>query len=417
MGIKSSQDKLALAADQNVKEREYWLNKLTGELEKSHFPYDYSDIRQEKMKSGMEPGKNLRFMFPGPLYAKIMKLCGGTDVKLHMILVTGMFILLHKYTGNTDIMIGSPILKQEIEGEFINTVLVFRNEISVQMSFKELLLEVRRTIIEANENQNYPLEVLLEELGLPATGDKCPLFDTMLLFENFHDKRYIRDINYNMLFSFSRLSDSIEGVVEYDAGLYRENTVAQIIGHYLRVLEQGVGDVESPVSQIEILSEQEKRQLLDEFNDNESKYPLGKLLHRLFEAQAERTPGSIAVIGESLELNVFMPLTYGELNTRADRLAQALREKGVEPDTIVALMVESSIEMMISILGILKSGGAYLPIDPDYPQERIDYILKDSSAKILLTANEIASLSTECLFNSHHSSFIIHHSNQLSYLI
>ncbi|MCX6584773.1 MAG: amino acid adenylation domain-containing protein [Candidatus Aminicenantes bacterium] len=400
-----------------MKERKYWLNKLAGELVKTHFPYDYRKKRMNKKNTVMESVKNVTFRFPGPLYAKMMKLSGGADVKLHMILVTGMFVLLHKYTGNNDIMIGSPIFKQEIEGEFINIVLVFRNETAAYMSFKELLQEVRNTIIEADENQNYPLEVLSEELNMPVIGDEFPLFDMVLLLENLHNKNYLQGICYNMLFSFSRTVDHIEGVVEYNSLLYREDTVGRIVDHYLHILDQALTGIDLPLYDLDLLSDRERQQLVCDFNNTEADYPRDKLLHRLFEAQVERTPDKIVVVGESLELDVFMPLTYGELNTRADQLAQALREKGVEPDTIVALMVEPSIEMMISILGILKSGGAYLPIDPEYPQERIDYILKDSSAKILLTANEIASLSTECLFNSHHSSFIIHHSNQLSYLI
>ncbi|MDQ1354236.1 MAG: hypothetical protein QG657_4545, partial [Acidobacteriota bacterium] len=181
MEIKISRDKLVLAASQSVKEKKYWLNKLAGELVKTHFPYDY----REKLrgKKNAEPMKSLHFTFPAPLYEKVMKLSGGNDVKLHMIQVTGMFILLHKYTGNNDIMIGSPIFKQEIEGEFINTVLIFRNETAAHMNFKELLLEVRNTIIEADENQNYPLEILLEDLNMPVMGDELPIFDVVLLLE------------------------------------------------------------------------------------------------------------------------------------------------------------------------------------------------------------------------------------------
>ena len=412
MEIKISRDKLVLAAGQSVKERKYWLNKLTGELVKSHFPYDYRKKQLEKNNAPMESVKSVKFRFPGPLYAKMMKLSGGADLKLHMILVTGMFVLLHKYTGNNDIMIGSPILKQENESKFINTVLVFRNETAAHMSFKELLLEVRKTIIEAAENQNYPLELLMEELGMSVTGAEFPLFDTVLLLENLHNKNYLQGICYNMLYSFSRTADDIEGIIEYNSLLYREDTVGRIVDHYLQLMDRALTGIDLPLYDIDLMSDLERQQLLCDFNNTDADYPKDKLLHRLFEEQVERTPGNIAMVGESLELGVFMPLTYGELNTRADRLAQALREKGAEPDTIVALMVESSIEMMISILGILKSGGAYLPIDSEYPQERIDYILKDSGVKILLTANEIASLSSKSVFNSHHSSFII----QISFL-
>ncbi|HLP58696.1 MAG TPA: amino acid adenylation domain-containing protein, partial [Candidatus Deferrimicrobium sp.] len=418
MGTKNTLDKLVLVAGQRVKERKYWLNKLAGELGKCYFPYDFSHRPAENKSDAVEPAKNVKFRFPGSLYEKALKLSGGTDVKLHMILVTGLFILLHKYTNNSDIMIGSPILKQENESEFINTVLVFRNEIATRMSFKELLLEVRKTIIEAAENQNYPLEVLLEDINMPLQENEgFPLFDTVLLFENLHDKKYLQGINYNMMFSFSRTDEGIEGLVEYNSLLYRDSAIEQIAAHYLYILEQALTGIDLPLYSLELLSEQEKQQLLCDFNNMEAGYPQDKLLHHLFEEQAARTPGNIAVVGESVELNVFRPLVYREFNTRADLLAQALHQKGVGPDTIVGLLIEPSIEMMIGILGILKSGAAYLPIDPAFPQERIDYILKDSSAKIVLTANEIASLSMQCVADSHRLSSIGHHAKQLAYLI
>ncbi|MDQ1353042.1 MAG: hypothetical protein QG657_3348, partial [Acidobacteriota bacterium] len=397
MEIKISRDKLILAAGQSIKEKNYWLNKLAGELVKTHFPYDYREKRLGKKNA--EPMKNLHFTFPTPLYEKVMKLSGGNDVKLHMILVTGIFILLHKYTGTNDIMIGSPIFKQEIEGEFVNTVLVFRNETAAHMNFKELLLEVRRTMIEATENQNYPLEILLEELNMPVMGDELPIFDVVLLLENLQARNYLNGVGYNILFSFCRKVEGIDGVVEYNPLMYREETTRRIVNHFLFLLDQVLSDINLPLYKVDLLSDQEKQQLLFDFNNTEIDYPKEKLLHQLFEEQAERTPCSIAVIGESLELSVFMPLTYGELNTRSNQLANILKEKGVEADTIVALMMKPSIEMMISILGILKSGGAYLPIDTDYPQDRIDYMLRDSGTKILLgTEDDQNEIIVNCQF-------------------
>ncbi|HLP47415.1 MAG TPA: condensation domain-containing protein, partial [Candidatus Kapabacteria bacterium] len=270
MEIKSSLDKLILAAGQRVNERKYWLHKLAGELAMCHFPYDFSHRQVGNKSAAVESVKNLKFRFHGSLYEKAMTLSSGADVKLHMILVTGMFVLLHKYTGNNDIMIGSPILKQENESEFINTVLVFRNEIATRMNFKELLLEVRKTIIEAAENQNYPLEVLLEEINMPLQENEgFPLFDTVLLFENLHDKKYLQGINYNMLFSFSRTDEGIEGLVEYNSLLYRDTAVEQIAAHYLYILEQALTGIDLPLYKIEILSEQEKQQLLGDFNNME----------------------------------------------------------------------------------------------------------------------------------------------------
>ncbi|NIM14695.1 MAG: AMP-binding protein [Candidatus Aminicenantes bacterium] len=374
---RSFSDRLALAAAQNIKERDYWLSQLSGELVKATFPYDYK--KEEHQRSVRE---QVEFRFSETLFEKIMKLSNGKDVKLHMILVTGLFILLHKYsngdTSRSDIMVGSPILTQEIDSEFINRVLVFRNPVEDHVTFKELLLQVRETIIQTNENQNYPMEILLEQLGLPAAGREFPLFDVVILLESLHDKRYIEDIQYNMLFSFSRTGDCVKGFLEYNSLLYHERTVKRITRHYMHVLDQVLADVNRQISRIDLLTEDERQQVLFDFNDKETEYPQDKTIHELFEEQAERTPDGVALVGswqlavgkrERIEEHI--QFTYRELNRKSNQLAHLLREKGVRPDTIVGIMVEPCIEMFIGILGILKSGGVYLPIDPDYPQDTV----------------------------------------------
>jgi len=388
METKSSSDKLALAAQQNVKEREYWLNQLSGDLIKSYFPYDYKKDGENRKNTGMEA---VKFRFPDALGAKSLKLSGGVDVKLHMILVTGLVILLNKYTGNKDIIIGSPILKQEIEGEFINRVLVFRNHVNDNTNFKELLMQVRETIIKANENQNYPMEILLEELNMPVQGNEFPLFDVAILLERFHDKHYIQDIHYNMMFSFSRTGESIEGVLEYNSLLYRESTINRIVDHYMDMLDQVLLNMNLQLSRIEILSERERKEILFDFNGTEAGYPKDKTLHRLFEEQVERTPDNIALVGTTHPQHFIEFLSYRQFNEKSDLLALRLKQNGVKTDTIVAILLHTGIDMPVGLMGILKSGGAYLPIDPDLPEERIAFMLADSSAGILVANRFLSS--------------------------
>jgi amino acid adenylation domain-containing protein len=389
---------LAIAADQNIKEREYWLNKLSGPLVKSYFPYDYSKKaetgNQQQMKS--EP-----FIFPNHLFSGLMNLCKGkgVDVKLHMILTAGLFVLLNKYTGSSDIMIGSPLLKQETEGNFINSVLVFRNQVKDNESFKNLLLAVRETIIEANKHQNYPLERILTWIDIPKTGKEFPFFDVVILLENLYDKNFIRDTYYNMGFSFLRSDKTIEGAVQYNSSLYGQPTIKQIIHHYMHLMEQVLSDVNIPVSHLQLLSPEEKKQILVDYNRTESEYRKDKTLQQLFDEQAANTPDHIAVIGAPHEMghwaasghiiNGKIALTYKELNHLADQVANVLMSKGVQPDTVVGLMVEFSIETIVGLMAILKAGGAYLPLDPDYPLERIRYMLTDTNARILLTVNTL----------------------------
>ncbi|UCH94096.1 MAG: amino acid adenylation domain-containing protein [Candidatus Aminicenantes bacterium] len=378
-----------MAANQNKKEREYWLNKLSGDWVKTSFPFDFEQGEGEK-DMGEEPCE-----FSKELSAKAVKLSGGADVRLQMVLAAALVTLLNKYTGSSDIIIGSPILKQEVEADFINRTLIFRNPVREGMTFKELLLQVKNTIIEAAEHQNFPMEVLLHLLNIPEVpGTGFPLFDTVLVLENIHDKQYLENVDYNVLFSFNRKADCIEGTVEYNPRYYRAKTIRRIIGHFIRLLEKALQDVNLPLSRAKILSEQERTQLLDTFNGKEMDIPQDKTLHGLFEEQAARTPDYVALIGQITKGKAAfggnVSITYKELNEKSNQLAQLLGSKGVGPDTFVGLLAEPSVEMMIGVLGILKSGGAYLPIDPDSPLERINFILADSGAKVLITTSTLA---------------------------
>jgi fengycin family lipopeptide synthetase D len=372
-------DKLVVAAEQNVKERDYWLEKLSGDLVKSCFPYD------RKHKAANDAGREtVKITFSRGMVSQLMKLSKGSDIKLHMILAAGLAALLGKYTGNNDGIFGVPIYAQEAEIEFINTVLVLRNQIQANMTFKELLLQVRKTIIEATENQNYPVEILLEQLGIPYRHeDDFPLFDAALLYERIHEKKYLGVVGHNVLFAFNQANGHIEGALEYNPALYEKGTVERIVSHYNRLLEHLVFHVDTPLSGIDLLSEEEKQRILYEFNDTDVEYRETVTLQAWFEEQVEKSPDVTALVSE--ELLHDLQLTYRQLDKRSNQLARLLKDRGVGHGTIVGLMVEKSLEMMVGIWGILKAGAAYLPIDLAYPHGRIQYMLKESNTRILLT--------------------------------
>jgi tyrocidine synthetase-3 len=374
-------EQIAIAASQLVTERDYWLNKLSGEWELSRFPYDnHQPVLDER-----ESPEVFASRITGDLFEMLMKLNGGSLQRLHMILVTAVMILLKKYSRNSDIIIVSPIYRQEVEGEFLNTVLLMRNRVSDHVTFKELLLQVRKTIVEAAENQNYPLERLLEQLGTAegAVWERAAaLFDTAVLLENIHDRRYLREVRPGIIFSFSRCKDSIEVSMEYDSRRYEKTTARRIVRHLETLLKECCTHIHLAVEQINILSVEEKEQILYNFNNTEAECPgddkQEKLLHRCFEQQVERSPHHTAVTFGNHHL------TYVGLNLESNQLAKLLRRKGIKPDCIVGVMMERSLEMIAALLGVLKAGGAYLPLDPDYPSERIDYMLKDSQVSILI---------------------------------
>jgi non-ribosomal peptide synthetase component F len=250
----------AIAAIQYGKEGEYWLKKFSGDLKRSGFPYDYdysiSTLKQERKDS-------IQFEFNGTCVSKLMQLSKGLDHRLYIILTAGLVVLLHKYTGNHDIIIGSPIFKQEIEGDFINTTLPLRNQLDDNMTFKELLLDrVRQTIVEASEYQNYPLESLLFQLNLPYSEDEFPLFDVAILLENIHDKKYILHTYPKIIFSFLRTNERIQGTAEYNALLYDKTTIEGIVTHFKRMMDIVILNANIPICEIDILSDEEKRQTI-----------------------------------------------------------------------------------------------------------------------------------------------------------
>lgn len=414
-----------------LKDKEYWLNKLAGEWETTRIPHG--------LKRGA--GKEREFVtaafdFSDRLSSRLVRLSKGSNPMLYMILTAGLVQLLHKYTGNTDIVVGAPIYKQEFEGKFINTVLALRNRVEPGMTFKELLIQVKQCIIEASEHQNFPVETLAVELGLMPSGGEFPLFDIAVLLENVHDRRYIEHVPTNINFIFHRVGDLVKGVLEYNAQRYDTPVMEQLARHFTSLLQQGVFRVDGAISQLQLLSENERRTLLDEFNETQTDYPRERTIHELFEEQAAKGPDGFAAVGgrqlavgKERSKSAAANITYKELNEKANQLARVLRQEGVKPDNVVGLMAEPSVEMIIGLLGILKASGAYLPIDPGYPRQRIRSWLRDSGAGILLVdspgkafhawSGQVIDLSHQSLYQgdtanlepaakSHHLAYVIY---------
>ncbi|MDQ1351194.1 MAG: tyrocidine synthetase, partial [Acidobacteriota bacterium] len=376
------------AGNQYNKERNYWLDKLSGELVKTGFLPDFVWGGTSAPKGASREMDALIFQFNPVLFQRLLEIINNSDSRLHMLLVTGLILLLYKYTGNLDIVIGTPIDKQETEGEFINTILPLRSHIDEQLSVKEFLKQVKEAVIEAVENQNYPIDTLPHELGITVneSGD-FPLFDTALLLRNIQDKKYIEHLNLNIIFSFLRTEESLEGIVEYNTAAFERKTVERIVNHFLRVLHEAFFHVDLKLLDVTVLTEAEKKAAVYEFNNTTADYPQDKMIHQLFDEQVTRTPNNIAVQNASQQCQ---QLTYQQLNQKANQLAHLLKEKGIGNDTITAIMLESSIEVPLAIMAVLIAGGAYLPMGFEYPGERIDYILKNSRSKLLLTRKTLA---------------------------
>ncbi len=390
---------LKVAAALNTRERDYWKNRFTGELVKSSFSYDHIKTGPQAADTGL---KEYSFKWEEPLYSRLMCLCKHSDYALHVVLAAALAALLGRYTGMEDIILATPIYRQEGEGQYINTVLPLQISLESSVTFSQLLGRVKQTLLEAVEHQAYPVELLPELLNMPDQGPGFPLFDVALELENIHPREYLQYIDLRLVSHFLRIAGAIIGTIVYDSLLYEKSTIERIVDHLTRFVQNALVDPGAEIFNIELLSGEEKTQLLEDFNDTQAEYPKDKTIHQLFEVQVERTPDCISLMAretrEKHERFSALPvlsirpvcLTYCQLNEQSDRLAHLLIEKGVLADDIIGIMMERSLEIITGILAILKAGGAYMPIDPDYPRERIDYMLKDSTAKLLVSTSNLA---------------------------
>ncbi|WP_205608364.1 non-ribosomal peptide synthetase, partial [Clostridium botulinum] len=380
------------------KQEEYWINKFSDEIPILNIPTDY---KRPAVQS--HEGDSVSFGINEDTTLKLRKLAKETGTTMHMVMLSAFNILLSKYSGQEDIVIGTPIAGrlhadlENIMGMFVNT-LALRNKPEGNKKYIDFLKEVKENSLKAYENQSYQLEALVEKLDIRRDTSRNPLFDVMfnmvdtvtdgdfklddIALKQYNNENKISkfDLTLNAIKNGARLNFSIE----YCTRLFKKETIERISCLYVRILESIINNVEIKLSEIDLLSEAGRNQILYKFNDTKVDYPKNKTIQELFEEQVEKTPNNIAVVFEDKKL------TYKELNEKSNQLARVLRSKGVKADSIVGIMVERSLEMIIGIMGILKAGGAYLPIDPSYPKERIEYMLNDCGAKIILTEYELA---------------------------
>ncbi len=334
--------------------------------------------------------------FSQGLTRALLTLSREEGATLFMTLLAAFQALLHRYTGQDDIVVGTPISNRDhaeiqgLIGVFKNT-LVMRTDTSGDPTFRDLLQRVRQTVLDAYTHQDLPFEKLVRELQPEHDLSRNPLFQVMFTLQNMPLQSpqlpgltpSRTDIqNGERRFDLELRVEETEGSLRcaffYSTELFDAATIERMAGHYQRILEGIVVNPEQRLSELPLLTEAEQHRILNQWNDTGKDYPRDKCIHDLFEAQVEKTPDHTAVM--------FMDrkLTYRELNEKANQLARELRGNGVSAGSIVGIMVERSCEMIIGLLGILKAGGAYLPIDPGYPEERIRYMLEDSGATVLL---------------------------------
>ena len=375
---------------------EYWLSKFSGEIHVLSMPLDF----QRNAVRSFE-GDRIRFGIDKHLKHRLKKLAASRGVSLYTLLLAAYNVLLSKYSGQDDIIVGSPVAGrnhpdlENLIGMFVNTV-PLRSFPTADKTFSYFAEEVGKEALKAFENQDYQLDWLLEKLNIKRDMSRNPLFDTMFVLQNMEIPEFTMDglkftdyeitnraAKFDITLEALEKQDGIQFSLEYCPALFKTETMERFASHFENILKQVVENPEIEIASMELMTKEEKNQIVLHFNDTKCKYPREKTLSRVFEEQVERTPDNVAVIFENEKL------TYSELNRRANSLARVLREHGVKGDSIVAIMLERSIEMMVGILAVLKAGGAYLPISPDYPDERVRFMLEDSGANILLTKSNV----------------------------
>ncbi|MCX6580880.1 MAG: amino acid adenylation domain-containing protein [Candidatus Aminicenantes bacterium] len=422
-----------------IVQENHWIKRFSGDIPALALPFDYPRPEVQGFA-----GSNYAFEIEEKETAAINRLARQNEATLFMVLLAVFNVMLSRFSGQEDIIIGTPIAGRRhadlepLIGMFVNT-LALRLFPAGELTFAAFLEEVRTRTLEDFENQDCQFEDVVEKVAVSRDAGRSPLFDVMFGLHNIEELKpgdvpddlglkadgydFERKVSrFDMAWNIFEKNGRLVFDIEYSTLLFKKATIARFSACFKKAAAEVTAFPGQRISGVDIIPEEERRRILEEFNTQWTAYPGHKTVHQLFAEQVERTPDHIALVGAALSVRPVGPvgpvgLSYRQLNEQADGLAVILLEKGVLADSIVGLKIERSIEMIIGVLGILKAGGAYLPIEPEFPQERSDYMLKDSAAKILLTANEIVSLSTECVFNFHHSSFIIHHSNQLAYII
>ena len=376
---------------------DYWQKKL------AHAP-GLIDLPTDRPRPAVQSsrGASQTLILPTSLVECLVARAREANAPLFMMLLAVFNVVLYRYTGQSDLVVGSPIAGrtfaelQPVVGFFANT-LALRSDLSGDPTFGELLQRVRRTALEAYENQDLPFEELLAMLDVERDLSYAPLFQILFNMENLDDPRAeTRELCFEE-FGLDRGMAPYDLAVEvvttergtsvkfnYSSDLFDDATITRLMGHLHTMLESVAADPKQRLSQLPMLTDAERHQLLIEWNDTRADYPTDACIHELFEAQVERTPDGLAVLYAGGEL------TFGDLNARANQLAHHLRTKGVGPEAVVAVALNRSPEAVIAFMAVLKAGGAFLPLDPNWPPERLAYMIQDSRAVIVLARGTLA---------------------------
>jgi len=385
----------------------YWKEKLGGELPVLKLPTDRPRPAAQTFR-GATTSRHL----PLRLAMRLKSFSRAEDATLFMTLLAAFQALLYRYSGQEDLCVGSPIANRtraEVEGLigfFVNT-LVLRADLSGEPSFRELLRRIKAATLEAYANQDLPFDMLVEVLRPERDMSYNPLFQVMFILQNAPARSHslpglslsaleaeTGTSTFDLTLSMSELPDGLDASIEYNTDLFDRDTIDRMLAHFELLLEGILDHPDDSVSILPLLSPAEREQVLYAWNATGRDYPLDRLtVVDLVDAQAARTPHALALVWSAPDTppEAALRLTYAELGARSNRLARLLRSLEVGPNIPVGVCLERGLDLVVAVLAVLKAGGAYLPLDPNYPAERLAYMLEDSSVPVLLTQQSLLS--------------------------
>ena len=376
----------------------FWLDLIKEDIEPLNLPTDFPRPTIQRFD-----GSTLDFYLNSEQTSTLKAIAHTQGTTLFMVLLANFAILISKLSGQEEFIVGVPVAGRQ-HADLENVIGMFVNSLPLQMfpkasmTVEAFINDVNDSTLKSFENQEYQFEELVEKIDVIRDAGRNPLFDVMFAWQSFVNTAESNQVEetprsgpaafnlenrtskFDLTLHAEETSDCIEGAIEFCTKLFKTETIQRFIRYFKKIVSQICPNPSLYIRQLDIVSEEEKRQVLFDFNNTQADYPKEKAVPQLFAEQAAKTPDRISLVFQE------QYLSYRELNQQASHLAGILMEKGLKPDTIVGVMMERSAEMMIGLMAILKAGGAYLPIDPKYPRERIVFMLKDSCAFALLTS-------------------------------
>lgn len=394
----------------------YWREKLAGQL-------PVLDLHSDHPRPAIQTyqGAVQSIWLDPQLTGQLHALAERYGATLYMVLLAAFKALLHRYTDQEDIIVGTPTTGRtrsgmaDLVGYFVNPVAI-RSFPNPEMRFSDFLEQVRQTVMEALDHQDCPFALLVEKLKPDRDPSRLPIFQVMFVLQRAHllydeglSKFAVgmdglqmnlaglaleslsietRMAQMDLTLIMAEADGGLGASITYNTDLFNPDTIAKMLGHYRTLLEGILQSTDQSLSTLPLLTEPEKRLLLFDWNDTRSDFPLERGVHRLFEDQVGRTPDAIAVTYTEDGSDI-KSLTYAELNRRANQLAHYLRKLGIGPEIVVGICLERSLEAIVGLLGILKAGAAYLPLDPTYPKDRLAFMVADARVPVLLTQSRL----------------------------